>query len=215
MSPRVMIGLKSFLKEFSDLTQGELSHDALYARQRELVRCGLLPVREGRGPGSGVPLSADTLATFLIGLLATDSLIDLGERTAQLCDARPLDFPKGELARRSRATFRGDVAKALMGSEIAGFGTDAIPVEWVGATARAEPNPYSGIQVTRHWRGVILGYRRIEMPDGTVRHAVHGAEYFCRKAKGESASVLARAVSIEQSPFWVLCMRFRHFMEVK
>jgi hypothetical protein len=207
-----MIGLKLFLKEFSHLTGGELSHDALYARQRELTRCGLFPVREGRGPGSGVPLSADTLAVFLIGLLATDSLTDLGERTAQLCDARPLDFPKGGGwgTRRSRATFRSDVAKALMGSRIAGFraGEDLGP----------DVKQYAGIQVTWHWRGVILGHRPIRLPDGTERDSIHGVEYTLgQEAKNESdsASILSRTVSLEREWFWALCMKFRHFMEIK
>jgi hypothetical protein len=203
-----MIGLKSFLKEISKLGGGEPSHDALYARQRELARCGLLPIREGRGPGSGVPLSSDTLAVFLIGLLATDSLTDLGERTAQLCNARPLEFLKGG-SKRPRATFRGDVAKALVGSRIPGFG--------VGEDLGPDVKLYSGIQVTRHWRGVILGHRPVRMPNGAEREAMHGVEYTLgqeAKSESDSASILSRTVSLEQEWFWTICMRFRHFMEL-
>jgi hypothetical protein len=89
----VMIGLKTFLQDFAKTT-GLASFDSLYERQRELVRCGLLPSVEGRGPGSGVPLNPETLATLLIGLLATDKLADLGERTDVLCKARPVIRPK-------------------------------------------------------------------------------------------------------------------------
>ena len=197
-----MIGLKSFLKEFSDFTDGELSHDALYARQRELVRCGLLPTREGRGPGSGVPLLPDTLATFLIGLLATDSLTDLGERTAQLCSACPFEFLKGKSRRIARATFHADVAKALVGSTIRGFqpGDDL------------HENLYSGIQVTRHWRGVILQNRDIQTPDGTLRDGMQGVEYLVGEDQRLASSMLSRTVSIEQELFWTLCLRLRHYM---
>jgi hypothetical protein len=198
-----MIGLKTFLKEFSGFTGGELSHDALYARQRELVRCGLLPSREGRGPGSGVPLSPDTLATFLIGLLATDSLTDLGEHTAQLCKARPLEVSKGRSSSRiGRPTFRADVARVLIGSKITGFqpGDDI------------NQNLYSGIQVTRHWRGVLLQNREIQTPDGNKREGMQGVEYLVGEDQRLASSMLSRTVSIEQELFWMLCLRLRHYM---
>src|SRR4051812_46787232 len=100
-----MSSLKSFLYVIAD-SVGQ-SPAALYERQRVLVRHGLLPVREGRGPGSGVPLTAETLATFLIGLLVSDGLTNLAEHTANLCSARPLI---GSYRRGS--AFRTDVAKA-------------------------------------------------------------------------------------------------------
>src|SRR5450759_4875930 len=109
-----MIGLRTFLKDFAETTQ-LARFDTLYERQRELVRCGLLPQLRGRGPGSGVPLSAETLATFLISVLASDKLADLGERTAMLCQARALiNNKKGDKHRLGNSNFHMDVARALL-----------------------------------------------------------------------------------------------------
>jgi hypothetical protein len=201
-----MIGLKSFLKEFSKLSGGELTHDALFARQRELVRCGLLPVREGRGPGSGVPLTPDTFATFLIGLLATDSLTDLGERTAQLCKARPLEFAAKKGSWRPRTTFHSDVAKALVGDRIAGY----IPL--LEDSPDSDGAFYLGIQVTRPWRGMILCYQPLQMPDGTKRNSTRGYEYTLGQEAKKAASVLPRTVSIEQELFWATSVSLERFM---
>jgi hypothetical protein len=177
-----MIGLKSFMREFSALTNGELSPDALFERHKELVRCGLLPTRPGRGPGSGVPLTPETLATFLIGLLVTDSLTDLGERTAQLSAARPV--------RRGRSkrtdTFHAAVAKALTG----------------------EIGEYLGIQVTRHWRGVVLENPGADDPD-----SVRSVEYLVSEEQRLASPMISRTVSIEGKLFWTLCQRLRQDMD--
>lgn len=45
-----------------------LSPDALYARQRAFVAAGVLKATPGRGPGSGVRASPETLAEFLIAM---------------------------------------------------------------------------------------------------------------------------------------------------
>jgi hypothetical protein len=53
-----------------------LSPDALYARQRAFVASGILDSTPGRGPGSGVRATPETLADFLIGMLSHASLAD-------------------------------------------------------------------------------------------------------------------------------------------
>lgn len=63
--------------------------DALYERQRALVRAGLLDPGEGRGPGSGVRATAPAVAFLLISTLATDRLNESGARVQGLADARP------------------------------------------------------------------------------------------------------------------------------
>src|SRR5579872_2549940 len=82
-----MIGLKAALPEISGVLGA--SADALYERQRALVRLGLLEAKEGRGPGSGVELSARALATLIIALMATDSLAETDVRVLRLASAKP------------------------------------------------------------------------------------------------------------------------------
>jgi len=63
--------------------------DALYERQRALVRAGLIDTGEGRGPGSGARATAPAVALLLISTLATDRLNESGFRAQTLANARP------------------------------------------------------------------------------------------------------------------------------
>ena len=54
---------------------------ALYERQRALVRAGLLQARPGRGPGSGVRATPESVALLLISLIATGSLSEVERKT--------------------------------------------------------------------------------------------------------------------------------------
>src|SRR4026208_2522364 len=65
-----------------------VSPAALYERQRALVRCGLLKTKPGRGPGSGVRATPESIALLLISLLATDSLSQVEARTPALAKLR-------------------------------------------------------------------------------------------------------------------------------
>jgi hypothetical protein len=70
---------------------------------------------------------------------------------------------------------------------------------------------YLGIQVTRHWRGVILGRHPIQTPGGT--ESMRALEYTLgQEAKNEAASILSRTVSIEQEWFWAAQNSLQHFM---
>lgn len=64
-----------------------ISPHVLYLRQQALVREGLLPVQPGRGPGSGVVASPETVAVLVIALLASVSLADAPEQTKAFCAA--------------------------------------------------------------------------------------------------------------------------------
>lgn len=68
-----------------------MTPEALYWRQRELVRAGLLNLGDGRGPGSGVRTNAESVAMLLTALLATDSLAETGERTRKIAGLTPAD----------------------------------------------------------------------------------------------------------------------------
>ncbi len=199
-----MIGLRTFLKDFAGYCD-DGSFDALYERQRELVRCGLLPVIGGRGPGSGVPLTSDTLATFLIALLVTESLKEVGELTTVLSGARPLIAgSKSGVVRSNTRTFHGDVSKALTGAKIAGF----------ASSRDLKKTLTGGLQVTRHWRGVLL--QDIELENGnrkTRTEGVQGIEYTVGVGARLAAPIISITSSIEGEPWWYLCERFQQVFE--
>jgi hypothetical protein len=69
---------------------------SLYERQRALVSAGLLNMEDGRGPGSGVRATPESLAILITSLLAAEGLAESVERTAELLAMIPraLDCPK-------------------------------------------------------------------------------------------------------------------------
>jgi hypothetical protein len=83
-----MKSLKSFLPQISGFLN--TTPAALYERQRQLVRLGILTAEKGHGPGSGVKLSADSVAALLVALLATDNLSDTDDRILRLLASKPL-----------------------------------------------------------------------------------------------------------------------------
>ena len=189
-----MSGLKSFLPAIAETL--DCGSAALYEIQRELIRHALLPIRGGRGPGSGVPLTPETVATILIAILANDGLADVARHTASLCSARPLHVTNRTT--RRGAIFLSDVAKALVGSRIAGFqpGDDL------------HKNLYNGIQVTRHWRGVLLQGVELGTKKGAM-DGIQGVEYVVSDDARLASPVISLTASIEMEPFWGVCMRLR------
>jgi hypothetical protein len=110
-----MSSLKLFFPALSAIIG--MTSDELYNRQRALVACGVLQSVAGRGPGSGVRLSEDTVAGLLIGLLSADSLADTDYRIKSVCDAEPHQYFTGEPAWNERfPTFRTAVSAMLSGS---------------------------------------------------------------------------------------------------
>jgi hypothetical protein len=103
-----MFGLKRFLPHLSKLLF--LSTGALYARQRELVRVGLLENVEGRGPGSGVRLTPETVGMLLIAVLSTDNLSEVAEKAKALAKLKPSTERPGE-----PKTFKAAIVSALSG----------------------------------------------------------------------------------------------------
>jgi|APCry1669193181_1035450.scaffolds.fasta_scaffold75043_2 hypothetical protein len=193
-----MIGLKSFLKEFADYCD-DGSFDALYERQRELVRCGLLPVRGGRGPGSGVPLTAETLATFLIGLLATDSLSEVGPRTEQFCNARPIIVGAKKNTRSKSRTLHSDLSKVLSGGQIVGFNP-----------SDDKERLYGGLQITRYWKATILQYQEVKAGKNHSIEGVQGIEYLASHDEWVKSPIISRTASLETDGWWMLVIKFRH-----
>ena len=108
------------------------------------MKLGLLTVTPGRGPGSGVPLTADNVAVMIICILAAETLGDVDQRVAALCSALP---KANDQQRRywkklgwAAPTFRSEVARLLCGHEI---------------MLAADMN-FRGIRVSRCWRGQIM-----------------------------------------------------------
>lgn len=117
-----MASLKAFLPEIAKAFG--TTADALYSRQRALVRLGLLPVTKGKGPGSGVPLTPDTFGVMLISLLAAETLAETDERIARLCEATPANFEWDDTRQNfvEAKTFRAAVSEvALRGLNVRGY----------------------------------------------------------------------------------------------
>ena len=81
-----MSSLKAFLPQLADVIGSTPA--ALYERQRALVRHGVLQPLVGRGPGSGVELSADAIAALLISVGAASSLSEVDSRITKYCEAQ-------------------------------------------------------------------------------------------------------------------------------
>jgi hypothetical protein len=88
----------------------DMTPDALYERQRALVRAGLLKGVEGKGPGSGVRATPYATALLLIAVLATDSLSEVGERTKQFAS---LKAEAGSCPATGKKTFVSALAAIL------------------------------------------------------------------------------------------------------
>lgn len=85
----------SSIKAFSTALSPYLSltPNALYERQRALVRAGLLSTKPGRGPGSGVEASPKNVALLILSTMATDQIADYSERAAEVVRLRQFGPP--------------------------------------------------------------------------------------------------------------------------
>jgi hypothetical protein len=108
-----MASLKSFFPVLGPIIG--MSADELYNRQRALVAAGALQTLHGRGPGSGIHLSEDSVAILLIGLLSVRSLAETDHRIKWICDATyvPSYFTKERDLSAKFPTFRDAVSASL------------------------------------------------------------------------------------------------------
>ncbi|MBR0871395.1 hypothetical protein JQ633_13590 [Bradyrhizobium tropiciagri] len=81
-----MFSLKSYAPTLAHYLK--LSPNALYERQRALIRSGLLVTIQGRGPGSGVKVSVPSVALLILSVLGTESLAEIDPVVRQLGTAR-------------------------------------------------------------------------------------------------------------------------------
>lgn len=103
--------LKAFIPKLAK-TLG-MNPTALYERQRALIRGGLLKTKAGHGPGSGVRLSPESVAMLLISVMATDSLVQVEERTEVFARLKSI---KGVCPLTGKKTFASALA-AVFASE--------------------------------------------------------------------------------------------------
>jgi hypothetical protein len=106
--------LKSLIRHVSEMTR--LSEAAVYERQRALVRAGLLKTERGRGPGSGVRGTPESVALLLISLLATSSLSEVVLSTRIFAN---LKNKKGFCPLTRKRTFAEAVTAILASKELA------------------------------------------------------------------------------------------------
>jgi hypothetical protein len=107
-----MFSLRQFIPVLSEII-GNVSETALYERQRELVRAGVLNSAGGRGPRSGVPLTPDSVAALTLSLLATDNLSEIGVETKFLCQLGRVDFRGEPKSHEDAKNLRQYVSAAL------------------------------------------------------------------------------------------------------
>jgi hypothetical protein len=102
-----MIGLKTYLTQIAPLLG--MSAEMAYERQRALVREGILKLRPGRGPGSGVSADEDSLAVLLISILSHDLLTE-ARATRVYCE---LISPQNKCPITGAKTFRKALSTIL------------------------------------------------------------------------------------------------------
>jgi hypothetical protein len=110
-----MSSLKAFLPQLADVIG--TTPAALYERQRALVRQGVLHPLVGRGPGSGVELSADAVAALLISVGAAWSLSEVDSRIIKYCQAQSAT---GKCLLTNQKKLRGALAVILTDPNLLG-----------------------------------------------------------------------------------------------
>jgi hypothetical protein len=162
-----MTSLRASLEPLSDLL--EMTSDALYERQRALVRLGALKQLPGRGPGSGVPFTAQNFAVILISVLTAKSLSEVDEYVVEMCNAQPEHtLPRGaprEIWKKlGRPTFASDLGRVLSGQNTIWRWHD-----------HQRSRSFTGVRVTRPWRAQI-----IDSPTGAnpINYFMHDSDQY-------------------------------------
>lgn len=105
---------RHFLPRLAEIL--ETTPAALFERQRQLVRAGLLAKHGTSGPGAGVQFSGESLAVLLIGVLATDNLADIGVKCAEMADAKIYGTQRCQLT--NKVKFKDALATVISDQEV-------------------------------------------------------------------------------------------------
>lgn len=152
----VMASLKSFLFGLAPILS--MTGAALYERQRVLTTLGVLEATPGRGPGSGVPLTADNIAAVLISVLAAENPSQIDDDVVRLCKARAgptLIVNEQVWNPGNKASFKTEVGRVISGQDPA-----AVDIPF--------GNVVTSISVSRPWRGRIT-----IAPDEIIEFTAH------------------------------------------
>jgi hypothetical protein len=170
---------------------------ALYERQRVLMEAGLLQAVAGRGPGSGVRATPQSMAALLIALLATETVAETGERTAAVMKLKSASDTK-RCPITGKKTFAEALTAILASEELARqieFFEVGRSGEKAGACIFRKGESYAGVDGTtfgvRHGAGAVsqfgsgllasagqgLGIQaRLSLPFDQIAHALTGTE---------------------------------------
>jgi hypothetical protein len=159
--------LKGFIPTLARLVG--MTPAALYERQRALVRAGLLQVKSGRGPGSGVRLTADTVALLLIAVLATDSLSDTEEKARAVAKLR-----SARCSLTGTNTFGAALAAILASSDLS--------------------KRVSSISVTRAGPTAEINYQGLFSSFGTPRDRRLAGIVVCGQIREETLNAITEAL---------------------
>ncbi len=144
-----MAGLKSFLYGVAPILG--VTGAVLYERQRALVGLGVLKAAKGRGPGSGVPLTAESVAAVIISVLATENLSEVDKRVVSLINAAPVRIHYSGSSREWGSKVRALVLVDAIGSVFSGK-RFTVP----DPSGKNFEMPVTAIRLTRCWRAELV-----------------------------------------------------------
>jgi len=135
----IELGLKGFLPIIGDRLG--MTNLALYERQRELVRAGLLEQSDGRGPGSGVKATPRSISVLVISVLATERLSEVKARSSLAAGAETY----AECALTNEKSFLNAVTHIFANPGLARF-VDYISVSRTAGRAEIRFTDAAGIE---------------------------------------------------------------------
>ncbi|HZL58980.1 MAG TPA: hypothetical protein VFC38_04710 [Stellaceae bacterium] len=171
-----------------------VSAAALYERQRALVRGGLLEIEGGRGPGSGVRVTARALALLIISVLATDSLAETASRTRKVAAARPRGHERCPYT--GMRTFRDAFDAALFST---GKAENIIEISVSRTAARAQIKYYDPAENHSEKTVEFATGQRVAEPEISVSATI-GGSLLKQLARDVQAIVMEEVESADGHP---------------
>jgi hypothetical protein len=132
-----------------------MTPEAVYERARALTRDGLLEVREGRGPNSGVAATPGNVAALIIGALASVRLVDTGRLTRDTITAVGKCPVSGE-----SASFRDALARMISDRE------------WVARIAKLVVSGSMATGEIHYHRNEVAKFSGVPMPGDRLHTSV-------------------------------------------
>lgn len=189
-----MASLKSFLPILGSHLHA--TPEALYERQRALMRLGTLDPGAGRGPGGGVRLNGDSMAVMLLSALTADNWSDVGANISQIAAGRPSGDLPPWLSKRTTA---GALSEVLENDDIA---------------ARIQ-----AVTLYREWQSLMIqwlepkGEYHVTVFNGTT--PTEPPIVTSGRIKGNTLQAIARSMKAHRFPSQTSLLRTEPFREVE